>query len=405
MQIPSPSAYPYIFLDYRCHSVGLVADPVVIYIDCRCEAAPATPYDVAAFCAGEQPGLFRDFVPPNALTFSKVDQLIFFVSSGGYWPMVFESPGSRVTGVIPKLPPGPVGWWHAFHGVDTTHRTRGAGMKIGIIDEALPHQTSGPLARVKNLGGIAWDAPGDRPYRSLGSGHGEMVCSVLGAQPTKKFGFEGIAPGASLFFCAAGADDNDRLSAPRLAESIYHLAEVEGCNIITFSAGDVNVPLPEVEAALQDAADLGVLCFAAAGNRGQAPLYPARYDDCLSVGALGRVGYAPRQTEDWRDACASREVKGDEFMWQASARGAEVKFLGAGASILYTGSTGRSFAVSGTSFAAPIVAGVAALILEKDATYQSLGKDRKRVEYALGIFRSMSSNPFSGLASIGILKA
>jgi len=150
---------------------------------------------------------------------------------------------------------------------------------------------------------------------------------------------------------------------------------------------------------------LGVLCFAAAGNKGEAPLYPARYEDCLSVGALGRVGFAPPQTEDWRDARASREVRGSEFLWQASARGPGVKLLGAGASILYTEPCGRSFAISGTSFAGPIVAGVAALILENDYIYQSLENDRKRVEYALGKFRSMSSNPFTGLASIGILRA
>jgi subtilisin family serine protease len=382
-----------------------MTEPAVIYIDCHCEADPAIPYDVAALCAGAQPGIFRDFVPPNALTFSAVDQLILFVSRGGYWPMAFESPRRRITGVIPKLPPGPVGWWHSFHGVDTTDPTRGKGMKIGVIDEALPLQTSGPLAHIENLGGLAWGAQGDRPYRTLGSGHGEMVCSVLGANPAGKFDFEGIAPGATLCFCAAGADDTDKLGAPRLAESIYHLAEVEGCDIITFSAGDVDVALPELEAALEDATDLGVLCFGAAGNKGEAPLYPARYDDCLSVGALGRVGFAPPQTEDWRDARASREVRGSEFLWQASARGPGVKFLGAGASILYTGPCGRSFAISGTSFAGPIVAGVAALILENDHIYQSLESDRKRVEYALGKFRSMSSNPFTGLASIGILRA
>ena len=79
-----------------------MTDPVVIYIDCHCEANPNLSYDVAALSAGQQPGLFRNFVPPNTLTFSKVDQIILFVSDGGYWPMAFESPGRRITGVIPR---------------------------------------------------------------------------------------------------------------------------------------------------------------------------------------------------------------------------------------------------------------------------------------------------------------
>ena len=70
-----------------------MTEPAVIYIDCHCEADPDIPYDVAALCAGAQPGIFRAFVPPDALTFFAIDQLILFVSRGGYWPMAFESPG------------------------------------------------------------------------------------------------------------------------------------------------------------------------------------------------------------------------------------------------------------------------------------------------------------------------
>ena len=379
--------------------------PPLIQIDCYCEGNPLLPYDVGAFSAGQAPGIFRGFVPPNTLTFSSVDRIVLFVPSGDYWQLVFEKPSLHITGEIPKLPLGSSGWWHQFHRVDTRDPERGKGIKIGVIDEALPRHQSGPLADIINLGGEAWRARGNRPYESLGSGHGEMVCSVLGAKVAGSRGFEGIAPGATIYFCAAGADDKDKLAAPRLAESINHLATVKQCDIITFSAGDASLPVPEVESALEDATDAGVLCFAAAGNLGKGPLYPACYPDCLSVGALGRVGLAPPQTEDRQDASRSTVVVGNEFLWPSSARGPLVKFMGAGASIFYTEPGGGSFAVSGTSFAAPIVAGTAALLLEKDQNYQSVTRDRKRVEYALGKLRSMSFNPFANHASIGILRA
>jgi hypothetical protein len=57
-----------------------MTEPAVIYIDCHCEADPDIPYDVAALCAGAQPGIFRAFVPPDALTFFAIDQLILFVA-------------------------------------------------------------------------------------------------------------------------------------------------------------------------------------------------------------------------------------------------------------------------------------------------------------------------------------
>ena len=72
---------------------------------------------------------------------------------------------------------------------------------------------------------------------------------------------------------------------------------------------------------------------------------------------------------------------------------------------MYTEPSGGSFAVTGTSFAAPVIAGTAAVILSKDEQFQSLKKNRKRVEYALGKLDSMSSNVFPGLSSAGLLRA
>ena len=382
-----------------------MSEPREIYLDCYCEDNPGLPYHVAGLAAGQEPGILRDFIAPNTLTFSALEQLVLFVPDGGYWQLAFNDPGAHVSGVIPKLPLGPVGWWHEFHGIERFSADRGRGIKIGVIDEALALQADGPLAHIANLGGRAWNSMDDRPYQTLGSNHGEMVCSVLTANPDDVDAYEGIVPGARVCFCAAGAAESDRLNSARIGESINHLADVEGCDIITFSAGDTKLETPEIESALEDATDVGTLCFAAAGNKGSAVLFPATYDDCLSVGALGRIGFAPEGTEDALEALRSKISVGDEFLWPSSARGPGVKFLGAGASIIYTDRMGRSFSVSGTSFAAPIVAGTAALILAKDDEFQSLKRDRKRVEYALGKLRSMSVNAFPGMASIGILKA
>ena len=382
-----------------------VNEPREVYVDCYCQDNPGLPYHVAGLAAGRRPGIFRDFVSPNTLTFSVLEQLVLFVPDGGYWQLAFVDPGASVSGIIPKLPQGPLGWWHQFHGIESNAASRGHGIKIGVIDEALSLQTDGPLAHIDNRGGQAWDAMDDRPFQSKGSGHAEMVCSVLTANPDGSGAYQGMVPGASVCFCAAGADESDRLNSARVAESINHLAGVKGCDIITFSAGDAELATPEIESALEDATDLGTLCFAAAGNQGSAVKFPAKYEDCLTVGALGRSGFAPEGTEDALEAERSTVKFGTEFLWPSSARGAGVKFLAAGASIIYTDPLGRSFSISGTSFAAPVVAGTAAIILAKDEQFQSLKRDRKRVEYALGKLRSMSVNAFPGIANIGILKA
>ena len=152
-----------------------------------------------------------------------------------------------------------------------------------------------------------------------------MVCSVLTARRTSANAFEGIAPDATVLFCAAGVDDKAELDPTRLANSIYVLAEDQGCDIITISAGDSDQDLPEILGAIEDATDLGVLCFAAAGNRGGAPLCPAQYADCIAVGAVGKCELAPPGTWDAREAKRCFRRTEELFFWNSSARGPAVR--------------------------------------------------------------------------------
>jgi subtilisin family serine protease len=378
-----------------------------LYLDCYCEGDAELSYDIAAYSPETEPGVFRNFVPPNTLSFSsELSELHIFVMQGGYWSLTFDQPRQSVSGIIPKLPPGPRGWWHEIHGVSARPGKRGEGIKIGVIDESLPVQREkSPLAHIENLGAAAWNCTTDRPFLSLGSDHGTVVCSVLAAHRTRAKGFEGIVPDATVLFCAAGVDDKATLDPTRLANSIYVLAEDYDCDIITISAGDSEQDLPEVLGAIEDATDLGVLCFAAAGNQGGAPLCPAQYADCIAVGAIGKRDIAPPGTWDAREAKRCFRSADGLFFWNSSARGPAVRYLGAGVSVIYTEAAGGSFAVTGTSFASPIIAGTAALVLSKDEQFQLLKRNRKRVEYALGKLDSMSSNVFPGLSSAGLLRA
>jgi Subtilase family len=116
---------------------------------------------------------------------------------------------------------GPLGWWHHVHGINAADQQRGAGLRIGVIDESLPPEMS--LLHVRRLGRI---------YRSniyednnSCTNHGLAVCGLVAARINGTDGFEGIAPGAEVLFLSARSDvDPKKLNPQSVAAAIRSLA-------------------------------------------------------------------------------------------------------------------------------------------------------------------------------------
>jgi len=287
---------------------------------------------------------------------------------------------------------GPLGWWHEFHGIRDRTPPRGAGVTIGVIDEALGKQpANSSISNVENLGDIAWNR-GATNATSRGwspiTEHGEAVCALLAARVAGASGFAGVAPDAAVVFVAAGADNTPALSRSRLIAGIDYLSKVRKCDLISVSAGDSPAPLADLETAVDDAANSGTLCFFAAGN-GRKVRYPAVYPICLAVAALGRSGIAPAESYiSYVDQFSSEAIEGaNVYLWSMSARGAEVDFCAPGVGVIWSRFGLPAAACFGTSFACPIAVGVAAMILGADPKFLNADRDRQRYERGLDSLR------------------
>jgi len=149
--------------------------------------------------------------------------------------------------------------------------------------------------------------------------------------------FAGGAPGADLRVADIYGGQAEGGSSTALAQALAWMIEQR--------VGVVNVSLvgPRnalVERAIQRAQARGLTVVAAVGNDGPAapPLYPAAYDGVIGVTAVNAR---------------------DQVLPEA-ARGPQVAFAAPGADMAAAAPAGRWTSVRGTSFAAPIVAGLVA---------------------------------------------
>nr|WP_261399457.1 type VII secretion-associated serine protease mycosin [Streptomyces misionensis] len=178
-------------------------------------------------------------------------------------------------------------------------------------------------------------------------GHGTRVAGIIAARPSQGTGFVGLAPEATIIPIKQNDADGDG-TAETLAAAIEHAIR-EKAQVINISQDTANAvqPADGLRRAIDDALRHQIVVVASAGNDGldgnDKLTYPASYPGVLAVAASDR-----------NNERAAFSQSGD-FVGVAAP----------GVDMISTVPQGGHCSDSGTSFSAPYVAGVAALIKAK----------------------------------------
>lgn len=175
--------------------------------------------------------------------------------------------------------------WPRQHGLSLLFDTpdSGRGVRVGLIDSGLVSQHEDLNPR-NILSGKNYTDAGSPLVPADRDGHGTFIAGLLLSVPGNGLGTAGLVPAAELLPLKCF----DPASETRLTWLVQAIddAIAQNCQVLNLSfgfAGDA----PELSAALQRAADQGILLVAPVGDLGYAdkPL-PARHLAVAGVGAL-----------------------------------------------------------------------------------------------------------------------
>lgn len=178
-------------------------------------------------------------------------------------------------------------------------------------------------------------------------GHGTQVAGIVGAINNDK-GIVGVAPGVKIMPVKVLDSQGTGDVMTEIKGIVW--AVNNGANVINLSLGGrrynngVDAFNPIEYAAIQYAIGKGVIVVAAAGNYSEEVSYPAAYPDVIAVTSVNQLG----------------EIS------PFANYGSEVSIAAPGED-LYSTMLGDSYQYStGTSFSAPFISGISALILAKN---------------------------------------
>lgn len=196
-----------------------------------------------------------------------------------------------------------------------------------------------------------WNFNGNNKNTMDVKGHGTHVSGTI-AGTKNDFGVTGIAYDAQIMPVKV-LDDFGSGSNTSVANGIYYAVD-NGADVINLSLAGT-FPSWSIEAAIEYASDRGVIVVMAAGNNGgEVPAYPARYADEYGI-AVGAVDKDKNMAEFSNRA-------GSETLGYVTATGVD---------IYSTLPNNRYDFYSGTSMATPHVAGVVALMLSANPSFDS----------------------------------
>ncbi|MEU6234741.1 type VII secretion-associated serine protease mycosin [Kitasatospora sp. NPDC047058] len=236
-------------------------------------------------------------------------------------------------------------------------QTVGAGVTVAVIDTGVDDTNPQLANRVVDGAMLLKEKDGQKPEGGAKTdpvGHGTKVAGIIAAAHSDQTGFVGLAPGAMILSIrqndAEGSGDVNTLVAA------IQTALDKGAKVINISqdvrgAGNTQFAgYPELKAAVEAAEARNVVVVASTGNDGkEGDTFPAAFPTVLAVGASDRNNErAPfSQYGDFVDVAAP------------------------GVDMLSTVPRGGQCVDNGTSFAAPYVAGLAALLVGAHPTWKA----------------------------------
>ncbi|GHI04462.1 type VII secretion-associated serine protease mycosin [Streptomyces cellostaticus] len=236
-------------------------------------------------------------------------------------------------------------------------QSKGKNVKVAVIDTGVDTTNPQLTHAVNGSLGVNLLPPKDSKHQPVEGakskpttdtvGHGTRVAGIIAARPMKGTGFVGLAPEATIIPIKQN-DAEGHGTATTLANAIQHAIKVKA-QVINISQDTANAVTPgdDLHNAVNEALNAGIVVVASAGNDGLGgnvkKTYPASWDGVLAVAASDR-----------NNERAAFSQSGD-FVGVAAP----------GVDMISTVPKGGHCSDNGTSFSAPYVAGVAALIKAK----------------------------------------
>jgi len=276
-----------------------------------------------------------------------------------------------------------VGWGQrALQFTDAWRFTRGAGVTVAVIDTGV-NENPAFGDRLRGIGDLVQrnDPNGRDPGLDDCDGHGTLVAGIIAASPDPSSGFTGVAPDAKLLSLRQSSDvvqvknsqgDNQPSGTPATLAAAIHDAVDAHASVINISEADCgpagSVDDAQLDAAVDYAVQHDVVVVAAAGNVEDS-------GDCRPQNTPGKPAVTAATPADRQGVLAVAAVGVDGAPAPFSLAGSWVGVAAPGTRIVSTnpfpGASGQvnevntqngSSTIQGTSFAAPYVAGVAALV-------------------------------------------
>jgi thermitase len=228
-------------------------------------------------------------------------------------------------------------------------QTGSSHVKVAIVDTGV--DLSHPDLKQNIVSGYDFVNDDTKPDDLVG--HGTHCAGIAAAEANNGIGVAGVCPNCSIMPVQVLGPSGGSVST--VAKGIVWAAD-HGAQVISMSLGSSNGSTTESDA-VQYAVKKGVLLIAAAGNdRSSAPHYPAYNEACIAVGSV-----------DENDRQSSFSNYGN---W--------VDVAAPGSAIVSTVPKGGYENKSGTSMAAPYVAGLAGLLFSCPGA--TADKVRKAIE-------------------------